>query len=279
MNKGTVAAGGVFDIFHAGHASLFKYCKTLGDKVIVLLNSDESVERIRGVPPVVPEDLRRFSLEACRWVDKVLLFDGDAPLDELNEIQPEYFVKGAEPKYLQEEGNARIVEADVVEGHGGIMAWTPVLELTDRYGETHKVSSSYLKDLLNINFNIDLVQLHNEIDPDHEWGYQIRMVNNQLYSGKFMILENGKRGGHHWHEEKTETFIILQDEVFIDVAARDENGWSTVFNGILRPGEQVTIHPMERHWMENSFGSTTIILEVSTHDSDEDTYYVDKDSG
>lgn len=132
-----------------------------------------------------------------------------------------------------------------------------------------------------MNLNLDEIAKQNTIDSKHKWGYQIRMVNIEHeddpsggYCGKLLILENEMRGGHHWHENKMETFIVLSGSVYLDVTARDGHGWSTVFNGILGPGERVTIQPKERHFMGNSFAGDTVILEVSTHDDDEDTYYV-----
>lgn len=130
--------------------------------------------------------------------------------------------------------------------------------------------------------DLDLKKLakRNAVDSDHKWGYQIRMVNNELYCGKLLILENRERGGWHYHKKKTETFIVLAGEVYLDVSVEDEHGWSTVFNGILTVGKQITIAPMERHfmqkWPETVFDKPAVILEVSTHDDDEDTYYVEE---
>ena len=110
----------------------------------------------------------------------------------------------------------------------------------------------------------------NEIDDDHDWGYQVRMVNESGYCGKFLVLENHDRGGYHYHEKKKETFIVLRGHVTVRVEGSEGQ---IVFSKTLERGEQVTIQPLERHWMK-AFSTPSIVLEVSTHDDDEDTYYV-----
>lgn len=125
-----------------------------------------------------------------------------------------------------------------------------------------------------MNLDIQKLKENNIVDDDHDWGYQLRLVNEDEYCGKLLVLENDLSGGNHYHKEKKETFIVLQGYVYLNVAAEDDHGWSTVHNGVLEPGEQITIQPLERHWMGNSFDTASIILEVSTHDEDGDTYYV-----
>lgn len=115
--------------------------------------------------------------------------------------------------------------------------------------------------------DITKIAHHNKVDPDHKWGYQIRMVNEPEYCGKLLVLENEERGGFHYHEQKKETFIVLSGQI---VLAADNLPQSPV---VLFTGAHITIQPMEKHWMQaQSFPA--VILEVSTHDDDEDTYYV-----
>lgn len=128
--------------------------------------------------------------------------------------------------------------------------------------------------------DLDMLVLRNEVDSDHKWGYQIRMVNEEGveegdkgYCGKLLVLENRERGGFHYHKQKKETFIILQGEVYLCIVAED----GTVpmeKNSVLVAGQQITIPPLERHFMQNWLDTPAIILEVSTHDDDEDTIYV-----
>jgi len=95
MQKGIVVTSGRFDIFHAGHAKLLEFCKELGEFVIVLLQSDKSIVELTGQVPIFQQELRKHTLEACRYVDNVTIFDGYAPASELTNIKPEIFVQEA----------------------------------------------------------------------------------------------------------------------------------------------------------------------------------------
>ena len=92
-----IVAPGCFDCLHAGHVRLLETAKAAGDRLIVLLNSDASVRRLKGeCRPIVPESERASVLRALRCVDEVRLFDADSPIDMVREIQPALLVKGAE---------------------------------------------------------------------------------------------------------------------------------------------------------------------------------------
>lgn len=68
----TLYTGGTFDLFHAGHVNFLKHCKTLGEHVIVSLNTDEFVERYKGSAPIVSYDDRKTILLSCKYVDEVV---------------------------------------------------------------------------------------------------------------------------------------------------------------------------------------------------------------
>ena len=92
-----IFTNGCFDILHRGHVELLKYCKTLGNKVIVGLNSDASIQRLKGDDrPINSEDDRKFLLEALQFVDEVLVFDEDTPYDLIKEVSPDIIVKGGD---------------------------------------------------------------------------------------------------------------------------------------------------------------------------------------
>lgn len=103
------------------------------------------------------------------------------------------------------------------------------------------------------------------IDDDHEWGYQIRLCNGEDYAGKFLVLTNTRSGSLHFHKNKKETFIVLKGCVVVTYGNREE---------ILKPGDQVVIFPEKRHSM---FAKEipSIILEISTHDENSDTYRIE----
>ena len=92
---------GCFDILHRGHIELLKYCKTLGT-VVVGLNSDSSVRRLKGVSrPYNSISDRKEVLESIRYIDKVLVFEEDTPYELIKTVKPDIIVKGGD--YLPED--------------------------------------------------------------------------------------------------------------------------------------------------------------------------------
>ena len=92
-----VATGGCFDLLHAGHVSTLRAARALGDCLILCLNSDDSVRRIKGPGrPLVPETDRAAVLEALSCVDAVVIFDEDTPEAVLEQLRPHIFAKGAD---------------------------------------------------------------------------------------------------------------------------------------------------------------------------------------
>lgn len=118
-----VFTNGVFDILHAGHVMYLEAARAMGDILVVGMNTDESVQRIKGpTRPVNVQEDRAFVLAALRCVDHVVLFDEDTPLILITTLMPDVLVKGGD--YTRE----TIVGADVVEANGGIVATIPLLE-------------------------------------------------------------------------------------------------------------------------------------------------------
>jgi len=96
MAKKKIFTNGCFDIVHRGHIELLKFCKAYG-RVIVGLNSDVSVRRLKGSSrPIFSQKDRKFLLESCRYVDKVIIFDEDTPLELVKKIKPDIIVKGGD---------------------------------------------------------------------------------------------------------------------------------------------------------------------------------------
>ncbi len=92
-----VFTNGCFDLLHAGHVRYLAAAKDEGDVLVVGLNSDRSVRRIKGASrPVVPEDQRAEILSALGAVDAVCLFDDPDPLGLIQSIEPHVLVKGAD---------------------------------------------------------------------------------------------------------------------------------------------------------------------------------------
>jgi rfaE bifunctional protein nucleotidyltransferase chain/domain len=92
-----VATGGCFDLLHAGHVRLLRSARSLGDCLVVCLNSDDSVRRLKGPDrPVVRQADRVRVLEALECVDAVVVFDDDTPERVLAGLRPDIWAKGGD---------------------------------------------------------------------------------------------------------------------------------------------------------------------------------------
>jgi rfaE bifunctional protein nucleotidyltransferase chain/domain len=112
--KKTVFTNGCFDLVHAGHIDYLSKAKAMGDILIVGLNSDDSVKRIKGeIRPILNENERAFILSNLKPVDYVILFQEDTPLTLIKELLPDILVKGSD--WAKDE----IVGADEVLANGG----------------------------------------------------------------------------------------------------------------------------------------------------------------
>jgi len=97
--KRVVFANGVFDLLHAGHVALLKEARSLGDVLVVGVNSDASTSRLKGpTRPLQPQADRMAVLDAVRYVDFVTVFEEDTPRDLIRTIQPDIIVKGSDYK-------------------------------------------------------------------------------------------------------------------------------------------------------------------------------------
>ena len=121
---GTVVfTNGCFELLHRGHVEYLAQAKTLGDVLVVGLNSDASVQRLRGAGrPLVAEADRAAVLVALRSVDAVTLFDEDSPLELISTLLPDVLVKGGD---YDLDG---IVGREVVEEAGGEVRALPFVE-------------------------------------------------------------------------------------------------------------------------------------------------------
>ncbi len=122
----TVAwSSGCFDLVHAGHLRSLAAARALGDVLVVGVNSDDSVSRLKGPDrPFVPVAERAELLAALRFVDYVVSFDQDTPEEILAAVRPDVHTKGAE--YAPPDGRP-IPERAVVEGYGGRVEFLPLL--------------------------------------------------------------------------------------------------------------------------------------------------------
>jgi len=100
-----IFTNGCFDVIHRGHVELLKYCKSLGT-VVIGLNSDRSVKELKGERrPYNTETDRQLVLEACRFVDKVIVFDELTPYELIKRVKPDIVVKGGDYRKEDVVGN------------------------------------------------------------------------------------------------------------------------------------------------------------------------------
>ncbi len=120
--KRLVFTNGCFDVIHRGHVVLLRQASCLGDFLILGLNSDRSVRRLKGEGrPFVSQEDRAEILASIRWVDGIVIFEEETPYQLIGELRPDILVKGGD----YEAGD--VVGRDIVEGDGGRVVIIPFL--------------------------------------------------------------------------------------------------------------------------------------------------------
>ncbi len=128
FGKKIVFTNGCFDILHRGHVEYLAKARDLGDVLVVGLNTDNSVRRLKGHGrPVNDEMARAIVLASLSFVDAVVLFDEDTPLELITQVQPDILVKG------KDYDGKEIVGSDIVKARGGEIV---TIELTEGYSTT-----------------------------------------------------------------------------------------------------------------------------------------------
>lgn len=124
IGKRLVFTNGVFDILHVGHVALLERARSLGDLVIVGINSDDSVRALGKSPnrPINSAENRAIVLAALRYVDAVVVFEEANPMRVIEFLKPEVHVKGGD--YVAED----MPESPVVNGYGGQIVIVPIVE-------------------------------------------------------------------------------------------------------------------------------------------------------
>ncbi|MBQ2397558.1 MAG: D-glycero-beta-D-manno-heptose 1-phosphate adenylyltransferase [Bacteroidales bacterium] len=127
-NERIVFTNGCFDLLHLGHVDYLAKAKDLGERLIIGVNTDSSVKRLKGEHrPLQDENSRLHILAALQSVDAVVLFDEDTPYELIKEIEPDILVKGADYKIKN------IVGYDIVVSRGGSVQ---TIEFIEGYSTT-----------------------------------------------------------------------------------------------------------------------------------------------
>jgi rfaE bifunctional protein kinase chain/domain len=199
--KKVILCHGVFDVVHPGHLRHLAYAKTKADMLIASITADRFIKK--GIyRPHIPEVLRALSLAAFEMVDYVIIDDQETPLKILSELKPDFFAKGFEytstglPPATQE-------EADIVEGYGGQMIFTP--------GDVVYSSSKFL------NLSLPQVQLEkllllmqiNDISFDGLRKTVQKLSNYHVHVVGDTIVDSYTRTTFIGGQTKTPTFSVL----------------------------------------------------------------------
>ena len=123
-----VFTNGCFDLIHLGHLEILAISADLGDKLIVAINSDMSIKKIKGNSrPIIEEDSRAKQLAAIEFIDAVILFNEDTPYNLINILKPDVLTKGGDYKKNDIVGNQLINKE-----HGKVV----IIPLTQGYSTT-----------------------------------------------------------------------------------------------------------------------------------------------
>ncbi len=140
-NDVIVFTNGCFDILHPGHVAYLHEAKALGNRLIVAVNTDDSVRRLQKAPnrPLNSEDARMSVLAALQSVDAVLFFNEDTPLELIKALQPDILVKGGDYDANQTDASAKnyIVGSAEVRKNGGSVA---TIEFVDGFSTTSLIA-------------------------------------------------------------------------------------------------------------------------------------------
>lgn len=123
LEQRIVFTNGCFDLLHLGHVTYLEEASKLGDVLIVGVNSDDSIRRLKGpARPLQPQEARTRILAALEFVEGVVVFEEDTPLRLIEKIAPDVLVKGGD--YTID----RVVGADFVRSRGGEVVILPFVE-------------------------------------------------------------------------------------------------------------------------------------------------------
>jgi len=125
-----VFTNGCFDMLHPGHIAMLKYCATMGDHVLVGIDSDQRIKEMKGPPrPINSEEVRKLILLNLKWVNDVVVFNSDEELTNLvARYEPDYMIVGADWK------DKKVIGAE----HAKIIGF---FERIDEYSTTQTIQS------------------------------------------------------------------------------------------------------------------------------------------
>jgi len=138
--RSVVFTNGTFDLLHAGHATYLEFARQQGDCLILGLNSDASIQRIKGPKrPIIAEPYRARMVAALECIDYVVVFDEDEPVELIEAVIPDVLVKGKDWAHY-------VAGREVVEAHGGKIVLADMVEGLSSSNVIEQILIAYRED-------------------------------------------------------------------------------------------------------------------------------------
>ena len=237
-NQKIVFTNGCFDILHAGHVDYLRKAADMGDLLVVGLNSDESVHRLKGHSrPINNQNDRAEVLSALSFVGYVVIFDEDTPLILIKALQPDVLVKGAD--YKPEE----VVGKKEVEDRGGKLALIPFVggkSTTNIECKLKKLQDELIKNRLR-----ESIAVKEQLINNSECLKKISLLADQIRGclkngGKLILCGNGGSAsdalhfageiiGRYQRERQAWPAVVLNSDVATLTAISNDYGYNEVF--------------------------------------------------
>jgi len=223
--KKIVWVNGCFDILHPGHIKLLKHAKSLGDCLIVGIDSDNRVKKLKGNSrPFNNEEDRKLMLESLEFVDDVVIFGDNAELVasiQMNKV--DIMVIGSDYKYKEVIGSYYVTKVVFFERDPGYSTTSILNRNSSNHGP--------------------IIMKHVE----KGWGWEKWIINKKEYCGKLLFFAKGKRCSWHYHKIKDEVFYLQSGKMIVRFSYEDdpENAIET----ILEIGQNFYIPTGLRHQM------------------------------
>ncbi len=241
---------GCFDILHRGHMEMLAYAKSLGTHLVVGIDSDERVKKLKGPSrPINNQEDRKKMLEAIQYVDRVVIFNDDVHLENsIKNNKIHTMVVGSDwegKKIIGSSEATRVVYFDRLQDY----STTSIIK-----ERRHDMCDSPIKFV------------------PKGWGFEKWIVNCEEYCGKLLYFVKDKRCSWHYHKLKDEVFYVHSGKLLVKYSEGDDiNG---AYQKILTQGNNFHVYRGLRHQMIAL--EDTEMFEFSTQHSDDDSYRIIK---
>lgn len=260
-NKKIIIVSGYFNPVHSGHIELFNSAKKLGDKLVVILNSDNQV-KLKGSFPFMNEKERKKVVEVIEYVDDVFIsIDKDKTVCEtIEKIHKKFFKEGVE--FVFANGGDRKM-GDVPEDEV-----CKALDIKMKYniGGGKSQSSSWLigkakkckehnEDLIYCEecFNDKEKKIYKRVEVERPWGSYLVLEEGMGYKVKVIKVNPKKRLSLQSHNLRSEHWVVIKGKAKVVVNDKEF---------LLKEGESIFVSKKSKHRLENPFNSLLEIIEV-----------------